>query len=540
MCSESPQGPGGVTRAFMGLWIGLMLVATVAPYLWNYWNTPSGYTFSCILPPYPEDSLAYLAWSRQSYEGRLFFSLKYTALEHRPFLFHPFFLVCGRLAWWTGLDLGVVHQLMKSLGVVLFWLVLFAYLKHLQLGRAESTMASLFVGTSSGLSAVLVALFGRDAINRFQPADLWVVDSNTFWSLLWNPLFPWSLTFLLLSILLLDKAASGQGLRYGWLAGATTAMLAFIHPYCIPFLGLLAVALAVVRSRQTAVSVLGRFLLVAAPAVLYVCWLSYSHPLVARHNETGRMPSPSLASYGVGFGLPLILAVVGLLWKKEILKRYWPLVAWSSLSVLLAYAPFWFQRKLIFGAHIPVCILAAVALGVFFSGIRNPQRRHLSLVCTLLVLVPLMSSTQFLLLGECQREVGKRTPTSPYMVSDGVMEAMRYLQKNTSPDEIVFARPSTSCLIPAFAGNTVVWGHWAQSVDTRKRLAWYGAVFDESSGWSEERRRQEFWDARIAYILTDRDPGYDDVFTTGNLPAWLAANVEEVFAGSDVVIYKKK
>jgi hypothetical protein len=41
----------------------------------------------------------------------------------------------------------------------LFWLVLFAYFKHLQLGRVESTMASLFVGTSSGLSAVLVVLF---------------------------------------------------------------------------------------------------------------------------------------------------------------------------------------------------------------------------------------------------------------------------------------------------------------------------------------------------------------------------------------------
>jgi hypothetical protein len=364
----------------MGLWIGLMLVATVAPYLWNYWNAPPGYTFSGILPPYPEDSLAYLAWSRQSYEGRLFFSLKYTALEHRPFLFHPFFLVCGRLAWWTGLDLGVVHLLMKSLGVVLFWLVLFAYLKHLQLGRAESTMASLFVGTSSGLSAVLVALVGRDAVYRFQPADLWVVDGNTFWSLLWNPLFPWSLTFLLLSILLLDKAASGQGLGYAWLAGAATAVLVFIHPYCIPLLGLLAVVLAVVKSRQTAVSVVGRFLLVAGPAVVYVFWLSYSHPLVARHNETGRMPSPSLASYGVGFGLPLILAVVGLLWKKEILKRYWQLVVWFSLSVLLAYAPFWFQRKLIVGAHIPVCILAAVALAFFFSRIQNPQRRRLSLV----------------------------------------------------------------------------------------------------------------------------------------------------------------
>src|SRR5262249_39150933 len=161
-------------------------------------------------------------------------------------------------------------MLMKSLGVVIFWLVLFAYFKHLQLGRVESTMASLFIGTSSGLSAVLVALFGRDAVSRWKPADLWLVDVNTYWSLLWNPLFPWSLTFLLLTIWMLEKATSGQGLRYACLAGATLALLAFLHPYCIPLLGLLAGVLAVVKSRQTAVSVLGWFFLVAGPAILYV------------------------------------------------------------------------------------------------------------------------------------------------------------------------------------------------------------------------------------------------------------------------------
>jgi hypothetical protein len=151
-----------------------------------------------------------------------------------------------------------------------------------------------------------------------------------------------------------------------------------------------------------------------------------------------------------------------------------------------------------------------------------------------------MSSTQLLLLAEFQRDLGKRTPTSPYMVSDGVMEAMRYLQKHTKPEEIVFARPSTSCFIPAFAGNTVVWGHWAQSVDTRKRFAWYGTVFDDGSEWSEEERRTEFWDTKIRYILADSDPAYHDVFSIGNLPGWLAADVEEVFTGGDVIIYKKK
>src|SRR5512135_1909724 len=49
------------------------------------------------LPPYPEDSLAYLAWERQAMSGAWLFGMKYTALPHAPFLFQPFFLVVGLL-----------------------------------------------------------------------------------------------------------------------------------------------------------------------------------------------------------------------------------------------------------------------------------------------------------------------------------------------------------------------------------------------------------------------------------------------------------
>ncbi len=44
------------------------------------------------------------------------------------------------------------------------------------------------------------------------------------------------------------------------------------------------------------------------------------------------------------------------------MKQYWQVVLWFLMSVVFAYFPFWFQRKLIFGAHIPLCILAAVSL----------------------------------------------------------------------------------------------------------------------------------------------------------------------------------
>ena len=69
----------------------MIVVATSLPYVVNWFFTPAGHHYTWIMPPYPEDSLAYLAWSQQAAHGSLLFKLKYTALPHTAFLFQPFF-----------------------------------------------------------------------------------------------------------------------------------------------------------------------------------------------------------------------------------------------------------------------------------------------------------------------------------------------------------------------------------------------------------------------------------------------------------------
>jgi len=81
--------------AFRWGWTAFMMVATSIPYLVYWLLTPAGFHYTWIMPPYPEDSLGYLAWAQQAAQGSVLFQMKYTALPHAPFLFHPFFLVCG-------------------------------------------------------------------------------------------------------------------------------------------------------------------------------------------------------------------------------------------------------------------------------------------------------------------------------------------------------------------------------------------------------------------------------------------------------------
>ena len=102
--------------------------------------------------------MAYQAWSQQAAHGSLLFQIKYTALPHAAFLFHPFFLVAGWISALFGCDVGIVLWALKAVGVALFFVTFFKYADYLGLNGFQSTAASILVGISSGLGGLLVFL----------------------------------------------------------------------------------------------------------------------------------------------------------------------------------------------------------------------------------------------------------------------------------------------------------------------------------------------------------------------------------------------
>ena len=94
-----------------------------------------------------------------------------------------------------------------------------------------------------------------------------------------------------------------------------------------------------------------------------------------------------------------------------------------------------------------------------------------------------------------------------------------------------------SAQIAAFSGNTVVWGHGAQAVDIAERNAWYRDVFAEGSGGDESRRSRRFWEAGIRYLFLD---GSVQKGSISELPGWLAAETEEIFANRSVSIRRRR
>jgi hypothetical protein len=513
-------------------WIGFMVAATSLPYLVNYAATPEGFHYTWIVPPYHQDSLAYMAWSEQAARGSLLFKIKYTALPHEPFLFHPLFLVTGWLKALLSWDIGVVHLMVKGIGVALFWLAYFRYVDWLKLNRAENLAATLLVGTSSGFGWFYYRLVGLDGDRFGFSADLWMPDINTFWSLMWNPLFPYSLTLLLVSVYLLDRGTEEADARSIGLAGLAAGFLTLIHPYHVPLLFTLAAAVALIRRRSRAFGLLVRYYGFAIPFVAVVFLISRLHPLASEHSASGEMTSPYWTAQALGFGLPLLLAFAGVVAARgAVVKKFLVPVAWIVLALVSSHLPFWFQRKLIFGAHVPIGILAGVAWAMFAAKISEPWRTSVIAAAALLTAALTLPTQIFHLLLD--REIVRRNDERAYYMSDGLREAMHFLRAESAPADLVFAAGSTSTLVPAFAGNTVLWGHWAMSVDLSQTLRWKDAVFEKGA---TEAAGRELRKAGVKYVLVD------DAFreSFGDPAPEFSTQYRKVFEKSEAAIYRSE
>ena len=360
-------------------------------------------------------------------------------------------------------------------------------------------------------------------------------EVSTFFALLWNPLFPFSMTLMLLSIYWLDRGTRAERIGDFWLGGFASGAMVLIDPYALPLLFSLVAIVTIVRKRSRSIRYLFRYFLAAFPFTIYVILVSRLNPLVAKHSVLGVMRSPSLIMYVFGFGLPLLLGVGGLIvGGRTLLTRYWHIIAWFLLSVSLTYAPFWFQRKLIFGAHIPLCILAAVGFDAVLTKCL-PACRTWMLIGTAVLLLPLAVATPVYLLVS-QRTVVKANADGAYFLSDDMVEGLNVLKQQSKPNDLVFATPATSRLIPAFSGNTTVWGHWAMSVDQVERQRWIRNLF---TNVADTDRSREFWSDDIQFIFADgalKQSMKQSPFGWGAI----LQDARKFYENSSVVIYRRE
>jgi hypothetical protein len=473
-----------------------------------------------------------MAWSEQASRGHLLFSIKYTAIEHPAFLFQPFFLACGWIASLTQLSIGFVHFLVKGVGVAFFFMIFFKFLGLLEMTDRQKILAALLVGLSSGLGWFLMKLIGTDGINTQLSGDLWIVDQNTFWSLLWNPLFPFSLGFFLLTIFFVERGTTVFQVNDGWWCGLSSLFLFLLHPYHVPVIISFILIVVVLRWDRRIWSFLWRCFSLISPAIIYLYLMSSFHIVSHQHTAAGKMASPHFIVYFLGFGLPGLLVLWRVSRKPSFMGKYWPLFLWIALSLTMSYIPSWFQRKSIFGVHIPICILCSIFLFDLIDDIPNIIMRYV-FVCFFLFLT--LPSNIFLLFKQ-RKDVYLNIDGSFY-VDENTWQALTYLKRHTHPDTLVLSTENMSQFIPALAGNRVVWGHWAMCVDYDYRKRWFDDIFLSQSSLSQDQKKDLFYKESIPYVFADK---IIKTSLTENKLDWLNKDYGPVFTNDSVSIFKRK
>lgn len=361
-------------------------------------------------------------------------------------------------------------------------------------------------------------------------------EAIIFSSLLLNPLFAFSLGVVALTILAAAGLCEGQGLRSALGVGASLLLLGNVHGYDIfplhfTLLAWLLCCAATGRcSWRRAAQQYGAILAVSAASPVWGLYASHADPSYAAKVNTPTL-SPRPFDVALGYGLVLALAaagtwvvarqaaasvsrlrtlagvtcglgVVGLVLQQMgapmgvLALCVWPLpllavgllvicrdaapgawrallpVLWAACGAAVLYLPVPFQRKMIEGLHIALCLLGAFALGALADraasrGSRLSYPTRLGLAAGL-VIAAMPSNVVFV--TECLRHVRADNRTllhvlaPPVFLSRDELAAMQWLAGHTRLEDVVLSSSLTGSHIPAHAPCRVVVGHWAETL----------------------------------------------------------------------------
>lgn len=573
-----PPAPraGGEKGYYLLLGFVTLLLASL-PYLYGWIATPAGHVFSGIT--YNIDDVAvYLSWMRQAESGAFFQRNLFTTEPQQGILFNLLFLLLGNVARVTGLSLILVYHVAR----VLFGaLLLGAVAKLLQETFTETRARKLAFALVCISAGVGWTRGGYQAGAGFaQPIDLWQPEAITFLSLYYTPLFTAALFAIVVFWISVLRAERTGRIRDLWPALLCGALLGNFHSYdVVPLFAVWGIYRIVsdVLSRRVDAKGWVRLIvtgIAALPTTLYQAYALRAEAVFYARAFDTTTPSPALPWVLLGFGFLLPLCVSAAVLYKRDREAYVSsaamrlLFTWAVVGVAVAYVPVAFQRKLIMGVHLPLCLLAGGALATLTA--RLPGKfPAIAALATVLIMVP--SNLLWL-----QQDTGRlsvnegSTPRQPYLKREEG-EALDWLRKNARPGEAVLVSPDPtshlrfpffpldpylSVYVPAFAGATVYNGHWSETFRYGEEKLGRMYLFFRD-GTPDDFRESLLQEHGIRYVLyanaladgPPRSPQGQPVLGPDNTPyipvAWVAdaaapPYLEVAYRNSVVTVFRRK
>ena len=327
-------------------------------------------------------------------------------------------------------------------------------------------------------------------------------------------------------------------MRYSLGAGIACLFLLWFHPFNGPTVYLVLATYLVIlffwRRKIYWLYLKHYFILtiIPIPVVLYLYLLSQADWVIQQWSAQNILPSPSIWMYVIGYGFILLLALGGL-WislKKPDNKRFF-LVAWLVTSAMLLYIPLTFQRRMSEGLHIPLAILASLAIFHIVDQLNikgnSLNIKKFGFIMFLFVFLPL-SNIQ--ILGQ-DIYLYQTKKTLPYYLYKEEVAAMHWLKQNIRQNEIIFSSYYMGNYIPAYSGRIVWIGHGPQTIDLpAKKIVndWFWQSDEEA-----DNKYTFLKSENIDYVFYGRKEREIGSYNPDN-----KNYLEKVFSNPEVMIYK--
>jgi hypothetical protein len=538
-----------------------LLVVTSLPYIYGFLSEPADKWFSGVVYNV-HDTAQYLSWMRES-ATRFFIENKLTSELNPPIFVNLHWWIPGRTAALLGLSLRQVYQIFRMLAVPLYVGVTYWLCGLFFAERQRRRFAFWLTTLGSGLGWIWV-VYKQLAGELLYPQDVYTTPGNTFWVLLASPHLALALA---LTLLVLGLAWLGHERRHFGLSLAAAGVALFLglgHIYDLvtvwAVLGTFGVLLTLRGGfRWRTFASLAVVVLVSAPASLYFGWVSSpANPMwqqaLAQYDNLGSFtPAPLhlLLLLGITFFLAMGGFVRGLgsfdklraglragsLGRQS--RRDLFLKGWFIVNLILIYLPLRFQVMLLTGFQF---VLAALATDFVFDRLipwlearwaRERRQRWLArerLVqwVPALLLLAVLPTNLYLF---AWRFVDLHRYTYPFYLHRDEVSAMRWLELNADPDQVVLSAFVTGHYIPGLAGNRAFLANAVMTIDFNHKREVVKDFFDPAT--SDAARRAIIQKYGVGYIFfgpAEREVGAYDPVTS----PWLTL----AFSNSNVDVYR--
>jgi hypothetical protein len=480
-----------------------LLAVTSIPYAYARLSAPSDLVYTGLMFDVP-DHAQYWSWVTASRNG-LFISNTMTPEPNPAIFMNPVMWLLSRAQLVFGLSFPALFQWWRIAATLLVIPALFAFVRVMvpeDHRRRAAVLISLF-GSGLGWIWVMAKRFMGTGDVPF-PQDLYTVEPNTFWAMLSYPHILLAHALILATILGAWSAYHGRGWRAWALSAVAAAALSASHAYDLITIYVILGVFGLVewfrlRKFPTRLASVGVVIGAASgPIALYYQRLTAEDPLwraiLSQYSNAGVWTPPHLHLI-VLMGVPLLLAICGLVpkgsWTDE--RRF--LAVWAVSGLGLVYLPVVFQIKLLSGWQFPLAILATHGwyerLAPIFPRRVNPR-------WALAAVVVLMASTNVYLFA--WRLVDLRRHDSPYYLHRDEVEALDWLAANALPSDVVIAPLDLGQFVPNYGESRAYLAHWAMTNRFYERRTNVETFFAHgtSTGWRERLLSSE----HITLVLT--------------------------------------